>query len=173
MLFNSLQYAIFLPIVVVLYYVCPKRFRAGLVLLASYAFYASWNATYLILIVALTLFNYLIGLWLGRVAEYRRTAVAVLTLGVGVDLAVLGFYKYMDFALRNLIGVLSWAGQSVQLAAPSIILPLGLSFFTFEFIHYLVDVRRGHKVIRSPIEFAVFAAFFPTQIAGPIKRFED
>jgi alginate O-acetyltransferase complex protein AlgI len=107
------------------------------------------------------------------VATYLVVNAATLTVGVSVDLAVLGFYKYTDFALRNVVAALTWAGQNVQLPPPSIILPLGLSFFTFEFIHYLVDVRRGQQAVRSPIEFAVFAAFFPTQIAGPIKRFEN
>lgn len=173
MLFNSLQYAIFLPVVVALYYVCPKPFRAGLVLVASYLFYASWNPVYLILIIALTLFNYLTGLGIDRLGGRTRVAGAVLALGIGVDLAVLGFYKYTDFALRNLAAALSWTGRGVELSPPSIILPLGLSFFTFEFIHYLVDLYRGQKAVRSLVEFAVFAAFFPTQIAGPIKRFED
>jgi alginate O-acetyltransferase complex protein AlgI len=173
MLFNSLQYALFLPIFIALYYVCPRRFRVALLLLGSYVFYASWDPIYLVLIIVLTLANYLFGLLLARFADRQRAQHLLVILAVGSNLLVLGSYKYLAFAVSNVMTALSWGGYTMSAPTMSIVLPLGLSFFTFEFIHYLVDIRRGEPPVRNVLQFAVFAAFFPTQIAGPIKRFED
>ena len=173
MLFNSLQYLCFLPALVIVYHLCPSRLRVGLLLGASYLFYASWNAVYLLLIVGLTAANYGFGLALGRLRARPRALKGMLAGAITVDLGVLGFYKYSAFLIRSLVSGLGAIHSGVHIDEPSLILPLGISFFTFEFIHYLVDVYRGNEVVRSPLKFAVFAGFFPTQIAGPIKRYEN
>lgn len=172
MIFNSLRYACFLPVVVLAYYQLPVRFRPWLLLLASYLFYASWNAAFLFLILALTLANYTIGLLLQRLRGRPSLTTLLMVLGITLNLGVLGYYKYTFFLLESVTAALGWAGVVVVPPQLSIILPLGISFFIFEFIHYLVDVQKGQPPVKSLLTFAVFAAFFPTQIAGPIKRFE-
>lgn len=172
MIFNSLRYACFLPLVVLAYYLVPLRLRPWLLLLASYLFYASWNAAFLVLIIGLTAANYIIGQLLHRQRGRPSLATGLLVLGIALNLGVLGYYKYTFFLLDSLAAALGWAGMAFVPPQLSIILPLGISFFIFEFIHYLVDVKKGQPAVRSPLMFAVFAAFFPTQIAGPIKRFE-
>ncbi len=162
MLFNSIYYGFFLPCVVALYWIVPRPVRYPLLLVASYLFYANWIPPYLLLILGLTVVNYGFGLWLGR--DRRR---AVLALAVVGNLAVLGYFKYANFFLDT--------GRSAFKAdwpTLNILLPLGISFFTFEFIHYVVDVWRGSPPVRNFVQFALFAAFFPTQIAGPIKRYQ-
>ncbi|MBX9771888.1 MAG: hypothetical protein K2X29_10980 [Candidatus Obscuribacterales bacterium] len=171
MLFNSLSYLIFLPIVVGLYWLVPVKARIPLLLIASYVFYMFWKPIYGLLILALTLINYALGLLLAKTPTHKKL---VLTLSIVINVAVLVFFKYAYF--------LHDAAQSISnflhLPQPpgfafSIILPLGISFFVFEFIHYLVDIYRGGQPVRSLLQFALFPSFFPTQIAGPIKRYQD
>lgn len=170
MLFCSLQYLIFLPLVVALYWVLPRRFRLPMLLAASYYFYMSWMPVFIILVLAMTLFNWLWGFLLEKAGAKQKL---VFGLGVGLNLVCLGVFKYANFFLDSLGSIF----KSVTHQAPSwhaeIILPLGISFFTFEFIHYLFEIYRGGKPIKSFVLFALFAAFFPTQIAGPIKRYKD
>ena len=161
MLFNSIYYAFFLPLVVILFWVVPRRIRYPLLLVASYLFYMNWIPAYIGLILALTVVNYGFGFLIAR----QRSRVW-LALAVAVDLGVLGYFKYANF----FIGTASAAG--LDFATANILLPLGISFFTFEFIHYVVDVWRGSPPVRNFVQFALFAAFFPTQIAGPIKRYQ-
>jgi len=161
MLFNSIYYAFFLPLVVALYWAAPRRVRYPLLLIASYLFYMNWIPVYLPLILALTVVNFGFGLLLAR-----RRSRAWLALAVATDLGVLAYFKYANFLLD--------AARATGLDFPTanILLPLGISFFTFEFIHYVVDVWRGDPPVRDFVRFALFAAFFPTQIAGPIKRYQ-
>lgn len=153
------------------YYLAPARARAVVLLIGSYVFYAAWDVRFLPLVIGLTLANF----WLGQrlaLAHGRPNSRRWLWAAVALNLAVLGFFKYTLFALFNAERVLELGGIRIDLPEPSIILPLAISFFTFEFIHYLVDVHRGHPPVRSLVEFALFPAFFPTQIAGPIKRYQ-
>ncbi|MBO0835123.1 MAG: MBOAT family protein [Actinobacteria bacterium] len=170
MLFDSEPYLIFLPAVVAINWLIPSRFRPGFLLLVSYVFYASWTPAYLLLILLLTAFNYQVGLIQGRRLPRSRRLLLLAVVG---NLAVLGTFKYLGWldssALNaaHLLG-LHWSPPLIQL-----VLPIGLSFFTFEFLHYQFDLYRGTEPITHPIRFALFPAFFPTQIAGPIKRYED
>ncbi len=177
MLFSSISYFIFFPIVFALYWISPVRARRALLLLASYVFYMSWIPAYGLLIMLLTAVNYLLG-WM--VDSFRNQAKALLLLGLILNLGTLCFFKYTNFLLTNVVDLLrasapwlpfTFDANSIQQV--NIILPLGISFFAFEFIHYICDVYKGSKPIRSPIDFALFAAFFPSQIAGPIKRYQD
>lgn len=178
MLFNSFTYLMFLPLVVALYWVLPPLARRVLLLVASYVFYMHWMPAYGLLILALTVANYLFGLALDRWQPQRKP---IITAALIFNLGCLCFFKYADFLLKSvwtalhlgnsLLGLkLGFAAQSPTL---NILLPLGISFFTFEFIHYLVDIYRGAKPLKNFWWFALFAAFFPSQIAGPIKRFQD
>lgn len=178
MLFNSFTYMLFLPTVVLLYWSIPNRFRTTLLLVASYIFYMSWKPAYGLLILALTVVNFLIGLALEKYSQKKKS---ILIAGLVFNLAGLCFFKYANFLLGSIFSSVHWLhallapGQADTWKNPAlkIILPLGISFFTFEFIHYIVDVYRGSSAVRNFRDFALFAAFFPSQIAGPIKRFQD
>lgn len=153
-----------------LFWAAPNRFRLPLLLVASYVFYASWMPIFLLLVVGLTIFNYIFGKVLSTQVKHRKLLFGI---GIATNLMVLGVFKYANFALDSV-------GKVVQLATGhsgtwhvNIILPLAISFFIFEFIHYLFEIYRGNKPVGSFVLFALYAAFFPTQIAGPIKRYPD
>lgn len=174
MLFNSISYLIFLPLAVCAYWCCPKQqIRIYILVIASYLFYASWLPEYVLLLGGLTLVNYLVGTRLTNSFLKKR----ILVLGICINLGTLAFYKYAQFFLNSVEQLCRFSKIIPSLHANpvhlDIILPLGISFFVFEFIHYLVDVYRGSAPIKSLVRFALFAAFFPSQIAGPIKRYQD
>ena len=175
MLFNSLQYALFLPVVLLLYYCCWGQARLWVLLIASYLFYASWNWIYLFLIAGLSLINFCLGLGLSASNQRGKSTQGawLITLGIAVNLGVLCYFKYAAFFLVNFSVLFSVFGFHLDAPEFTPVLPLAISFFCFEFIHYLVDVWKGNLAILSPLKFAIFAAFFPTQIAGPIKRYEQ
>jgi D-alanyl-lipoteichoic acid acyltransferase DltB (MBOAT superfamily) len=174
MLFNTAQYGIFFVVVFAIHWLLPRRARRPFLLLASYYFYASAIPQYIALILALTAVNYALGLWIGA-ATARQTRKTLLVVAIAANLATLGFFKYSQLFVTTTQQLL----KHVPLLSPAvrepwllnILLPLGISFFTFEFIHYVAEVYKGMPAMRNPVDFALFAAFFPTQIAGPIKRF--
>lgn len=170
MLFTSLDYLLFLPCIVLLYWLLPKQARLFMLLLASYFFYMSWMPIFILLILGMTVFNFFWGKFLAGRNTKRRL---VFGIGIAINLLCLGFFKYSSLILESL----NFAAINVLKVDPGwhaeIILPLAISFFTFEFIHYLFEVYRGNPTIKSFTLFALFAAFFPTQIAGPIKRYRD
>jgi D-alanyl-lipoteichoic acid acyltransferase DltB (MBOAT superfamily) len=170
MLFNSLQYLIFLPIVVLLYWVVPQKWRPLLLLCASYIFYAAWKPIYLVLIIVMTLANYVFGF---LISSTKTLSKFFLVMAISVNLLILCYYKYANFIVQSLFRALNLVHIPHGDLKFDVILPLGISFFTFEFLHYIIEVYKGGQVIKDPIKFAVFAGFFPTQIAGPIKRYLD
>lgn len=178
MLFNSVSYLIFFPCVFALYWLLPAgKPRQSILLLASYFFYMSWLPQYGLLLAGLTAANYILGLALDR---YRRQSKFIFSLGLLLNLGSLCYLKYANFVLQsiedaasNMSMVLGLQTQSISFPTLNIILPLAISFFAFEFIHYLFDIYRGDKPIKNPLEFALFASFFPSSIAGPIKRYQD
>lgn len=170
MLFNSLKYALFLPVVVLLFWASPQRLRIPILLIASYVFYMSWRPVFVILILALTLINYFLGKAIWRSKNRKKQWLA---FSIAVNLSTLAWFKYAYFLDDMVASALKPLGILVTKLPFDIVLPLGISFFVFEFIHYLTDVYRGSKPTESFTAFALFAAFFPTQIAGPIKRFQD
>lgn len=138
----------------------------------------NWKPAYGLLIFALTVVNYLLGLAIDRSADNKKRWLAA---GAVFNIGCLCLFKYAGFVIESWFASLHWLHnvthstlvQAAQSPALNIILPLGISFFTFEFIHYITDVYRGSKPVRNFHDFALFAAFFPSQIAGPIKRFQD
>lgn len=170
MLFNSLTYALFLPIVVALYWASPNKLRVPLLLIASYIFYMSWRPVFIVLILGLTVANYVFGNLIHRSEKNKKPW---LIAAVTANLATLCFFKYAYFLNDSLGALVKPLGVAPPTMPFDIILPLGISFFVFEFIHYVVDVYRGSEPIKSFLAFSLFASFFPTQIAGPIKRFQD
>ncbi len=180
--FSSFQYFVFLPIVVFMYWRLKGSARLALVVAASYFFYMSWMPVYGILLFALSTVSWLVGLLIGKhKTSAPKLSQVYLIAGIVLNLACLCYFKYSNFILGNFFASLAWVGNYFHLAqmaalkspALQIILPLGISFFVFEFIHYLVDVYKGSKSVKSWMEFSAFASFFPSQIAGPIKRYQD
>jgi D-alanyl-lipoteichoic acid acyltransferase DltB (MBOAT superfamily) len=177
MLFNSALYLLFLPLVVLTYWLIDKhwpRWCTLFLLLASYVFYMVWNPIYILLILALTAINF----FFGHVIEAQRKQKKFYFIaGIVSNLGCLAYFKYAYMAIDgiNLLGHFFPNNQDKLVSYPvhHIILPLGISFFVFEFIHYLTDVYKGSPAVKKPLEFALFPSFFPTQIAGPIKRFQD
>ena len=178
MLFNSLQYLLFLPLVVACFWLCNKRYRNLLLLAASYFFYMNWFAPYCLLLAVLTGLNFALGLGIDKVRSNQPLSKALFVGGLFLNLGCLVFFKYTNFLLDCAHNAIKYLGYSAVFTPLSfqqvhIIVPLAISFFVFEFVHYLGDIYSGCRPIINPIRFALFAAFFPSQIAGPIKRFED
>ena len=166
MLFNSVQYFLFLGLVLVLFYSSRGAVRKWVLFLASYLFYASWNWRFVPLLLTLTAIDYSAALWMGRVRTDRKK---LLLLGsVLANLAFLGFFKYYNFLAGNAAALVGMAPSSFALG---IILPLGISFHTLQSISYVVDVYRGEqKPVSNPLDYALFICFFPQLVAGPIVR---
>lgn len=141
-----------------------------MLLVASYLFYMSWNTVMILLIFAMTVFNYFWGFLIEKSDAKRRL---VFGFGIAANLVCLAYFKYANFFADSLASLWRLSGQPADKVVLNIILPLGISFFVFEFIHYLFEIYRGNKPLRSFVLFGLFAAFFPTQIAGPIKRYDD
>src|SRR5437763_2178426 len=166
MLFNSFQYWMFFVIVAVLFYSVPFRFGKVLLLLASYVFYMWWDPCFIVLILTSTAVDYFLGIWL-EVASGRRKKLLLAT-SLTVNLGILGFFKYYDFFAGSLAALLHVSKSSVVL---QVVLPIGVSFYTFASLSYTFDVYWGKmKAVRNPIDYALFIAFFPHLIAGPIIR---
>jgi D-alanyl-lipoteichoic acid acyltransferase DltB (MBOAT superfamily) len=173
MLYNSLTYLVFFTTVLVLYWALPThRARLGLLLAASWLFYAAWYPIYLLLLIAVTAVNYAAALAVAANVEQRpRLARRIVAAIVVADLGNLAFFKYANFFLESGAGVAHTLGSAWQPPHVEVVLPLGISFYTFQKIAYVVDVYRGNApVIRNPLKMALFGAFFPQLIAGPIVR---
>jgi len=174
LLFNShLFIFLFFPVVVLAFYLArPSGLRAqiAVLLIASFTFYASWDWRFLFLLLCSIAFNYVVGGFLTRaVASGKfRAADIITTLGVACNLSIIGVFKYANFIGMN-YAALTDSSYSVR----DIILPLGISFFTFEQIGYLVDIRRGNLYPRNLGRYATFVAFFPRLVAGPILRYNE
>ena len=166
MLFNSQLFIVgFLPIVLALYYALAshRRARQALIVFASLVFYGWWDIRFVPLLAGLTIANWLIAKWFGA-----SRARFIPLLGVALNLAVLGLFKYADFFRSTADALLGDAFHPWQL-----ILPLGISFFVFQKISYLVDLYRGDRHVYSFLDFCMFVVFFPQLIAGPIVRHNE
>jgi len=166
MLFNSFQYWIFFLIVVVLFYSVPFRIGKLLLLGASYVFYMWWDPRFIVLILTSTVADYFLGILLERASGRRKKLL--LWASLLVNLGILGFFKYYDFFASSLAALLHLPESSLVLR---IILPLGVSFYTFASLSYTIDVYWGKmRAVRNFIDYALFISFFPHLINGPIIR---
>ena len=171
MLFNSFEYLLFLPLVFLAYWLLRERERQNLFLVAaSYFFYACWDWRFLSLILVTTISSYASGCLMDRPGTgkgIRRTALAANLI---LNLAILGFYKYFNFFAQSFSGLLASFGVHADYPTLNIILPVGISFYTFQAIGYSVDVYvRRMPACRSLVSFAAFICFFPQLVAGPIE----
>lgn len=176
MVFSSNAFLfLFLPLFLAAYYLTPNRgrLRNYVVLIGSYAFYAWWRLDFLVLFAAVTLWNYQIGLAVARHGVRTARSRRWLILGVAVNLAVLGYFKYANFGVDSLNVLLQSMG-SEPFQMTRVILPIGISFYVFESISYIIDVYRGDaEATPHPVDFATFVALFPHLIAGPVFRYKD
>ena len=173
MLFNSIDFAIFLPIVFLLYWFVFNRnlkIQNFFVVAASYVFYGWWDWRFLSLILFSTLVDYFVGVGLSKY-ENLKTRKFLLLLSISVNLGFLGFFKYYNFFLDNFITAFSFFGSKISANSLDIILPVGISFYTFQTLSYSIDVyKRKLEPTRDFIAFAAFVSFFPQLVAGPIER---
>jgi alginate O-acetyltransferase complex protein AlgI len=173
MLYNSPSYFVFFLIVAIAYWATPShRLRLGVLLIASWLFYAAWYPIYLLLFLLVTFLNYGAAYAVGRHREHDPgRARRIMQVAIVANLSNLAFFKYANFFLDTTSEVARSFGLDWQTGAIDVFLPLGISFYTFQKIAYVVDVFRGDApVIRNPLKMAVFAGFFPQLIAGPIVR---
>jgi alginate O-acetyltransferase complex protein AlgI len=170
MLFNSFEYFLFLPVVVLVYFLLPFRWRNLFLLIGSYFFYMSMKWEFGFLLLFLSLVNYFAGLKIeGSASEKPRKLW--LTLAIVISLGVLVYFKYAGFFIREATSLLNALGLNLRQSYLKIILPVGISFFTFQSLSYTSDVFKGKiKADRNIIDFLLFTSYFPTLLAGPISR---
>ncbi len=170
MLFNSVEFLIFFPIVLAVYLILPKKVKYIWLLIASFYFYMSWNPKYVVLIVFSIAVTYVMGLLIEK-AKKVSAKKWVLGLGIAANLGVLFLFKYLDFFFDNLNSLLSVVGIHAVEKPFDFLLPVGISFYTFQAIGYCIDVYRGEiKAERNIARYALFVSFFPQLVAGPIER---
>ncbi|MCR4595718.1 MAG: MBOAT family protein, partial [Lachnospiraceae bacterium] len=190
MFFNSFRFLIFFPIVFIVYYLLPAggRLRKYWLLAASYFFYMSWNAAYAVLILISTVVTYACGRLLDfSVKKDAQSDVAsgethaspsdasrrklIVAGSLIINLGILGYFKYFNFFTSGINGVISLFGSDARIPALDILLPVGISFYTFQAIGYTIDVYRGEtEAERDFFKYALFVSFFPQLVAGPIER---
>src|SRR5438552_802804 len=163
---------VFLPLFLAAYYATPNRFRSWTVVIGSYVFYGWWRADFLILYLAVTVWSYYLGQLIAGAAT-RERAKRLCIVGVAGSLSVLLYFKYFNFFADSLLAAIGNDGRSADLLW-KVILPIGVSFFVFESISYLVDIyRKDAPPARNFIDFAAFLALYPHLIAGPVMRYKD
>jgi D-alanyl-lipoteichoic acid acyltransferase DltB (MBOAT superfamily) len=169
MLFNSLEFAVFFPIVCALYFLSPPRARVPLLLVASCVFYMAFVPAYILIIGATILIDYTAALFLEPATGRRRTVLLVVS--ISATCAILFFFKYFNFFTDTFVGLAALGGWHTTPPLLKIILPIGLSFHTFQSLSYVVEVYRGRQVAeRNLTVFATYVLFFPQMVAGPIER---
>jgi alginate O-acetyltransferase complex protein AlgI len=173
MLFNSIDFALFFPIVFALYwFVFNKsiRWQNGFVVAASYFFYGFWDWRFLILLIFSTLVDFVLGILISK-QENQRKRKLLLIASIITNIGLLGFFKYYNFFLDNFITAFSFFGTEINTHSLNIILPLGISFYTFQTLSYTIDIyRKKIDPSRDIFAFSAFVSFFPQLVAGPIER---
>ena len=173
MLFNSVEFILFLPIVFLLYWFVfkPRKSQNLLLLMASYVFYGWWDWRFLLLIVATSASSYISGLLIAHFEGNRMSQRIVSTLNIVFNLLILATFKYFNFFVDNLDALFSAMGYKLDWVTLDVVLPVGISFYTFQALSYSIDVyRRAIKPTHSIIDFFAYISFFPQLVAGPIER---
>lgn len=173
MIFNSYSFMFFSPIILFVYFVVPKKYRYIWLLIASYYFYMSWNIKYVIFLMVSTCLTFFSGLVLNKVTseDKKNKRKFILILCLFLNLGILCYFKYFDFFANNINYFLSKLSISLITNPFDIMMPLGISFYTFQSLSYIIDVYRGNSEVRKNIlKYALFVSFFPTICAGPIER---
>lgn len=169
MLFNSLEFAIFLPVAVAVYFLLPHAWRVRWLFAASCAFYMAFIPAYILILFLTIGIDYTAAIYLERLTGRRRTAL--LWLSVVSTCVVLGVFKYLDFLIRSAVAAAGWFDMTLPLVVTGVILPIGLSFHTFQSLSYVVEVYAGRqKAERDLVLYGTYVMFFPQLVAGPIER---
>src|SRR5580700_2747679 len=170
MLFNSWEFAAFASIVYALYLLMDHERQNWMLLVASYTFYGAWDWRFLFLLTGTALIDYAVGLAIARTPD-RRQKRLFLTISICANLGILGFFKYYDFFAGSLQGLLSALGVSARPSLLHVLLPIGISFYSFQSMSYGIDVYREKlKPTRNLRDYLLFVSFFPHLVAGPIMR---
>lgn len=171
MLFNSFAFLIFFPIVCVIYYTLPNlKLRNLFLLAASYYFYMNWEPVYALLLLASTCITYFAAIAIGG-GKFQKHKKAVLWIGIILNLMILFFFKYFNFAAENVAALMGWLGIQMHVPEFKVLLPVGISFYIFQALGYMIDVYRGDtKLENNFFTYALFVSFFPQLVAGPIER---
>lgn len=171
MLFNSIEFLVFFPIVVLIFLFIPKRLRTVWLLIASYYFYMSWNPKYAVLIGISTIITYLSGIFIDKFNSDKKKRI-IIVLSLLSNLGILVVFKYANFALDTMNAIYSrWGGVNLIDRRLDLLLPVGISFYTFQALSYTIDVYRNKvKAEKNILNYALFVSFFPQLVAGPIER---
>jgi len=173
MLFNSLEFFVFLPIVFAIYWLIGgKNMKTQnlLIAVASYIFYGWWDWKFLSLILFSSIIDYSVGLALSKIEKPSKRKL-LLWISISINLGFLGFFKYYNFFIDSLIDSFTFFGNELHISTLNIILPVGISFYTFQTLSYTIDVyNKKMKPTKDFISFAAFVSFFPQLVAGPIER---
>ncbi|MDD2961467.1 MAG: MBOAT family protein [Muribaculaceae bacterium] len=172
MLFSSIEFAIFLPIVFYLYWALSRNLKVQniFVVATSYFFYAWWDWRFLGLIIFTTISTYLSGILISK-ASNKTQEKLWMWLNIGINISILGFFKYFNFFCDNIVLLASWLGLTLDWFTLKVLLPIGISFYTFQAISYTVDVyKRKIEATHNVVAFAAYIAFFPQLVAGPIEK---
>lgn len=172
MLFNSIDFAVFFPIVFVLYWIFSKHLiaRNTLLLISSYIFYGWWDWRFLFLIAISSIVDYLVGLQLHKTENVKRRKVLLL-VSLFVNLGFLIYFKYTNFFIETFVDSFRLFGKELELSTLNIILPVGISFYTFQTLSYTIDIyRKQLNPTKDILSFFAFVSFFPQLVAGPIER---
>ncbi len=171
MLFNSFQFLVFFPVVVFVFFTLPPKFKKYWLLAASYFFYMCWNAKYALLLLTSTIVTYLSGIFIDKFKEDTSKKKAVVAMSFIINLGILFFFKYFNFAMDGIKNIFASIGIILNTPAIDVILPVGISFYTFQALSYTMDVYRGDVYAeRDFITYALYVSFFPQLVAGPIER---
>ena len=170
MFFNSLDYLFFLPIVITGYFLFPRKWRPLLLLSASYYFYACWKMEYLLLIIASTVTDYWVALRMEQL-DTRRQRYPYLVISILINLGILFSFKYFNFFNESLRAVFNTFNIFYEAPFFDVLLPVGISFYTFQTLSYTIEIYRGnHPAERNLLYFALYVSYFPQLVAGPIER---
>lgn len=172
MLFNSIDFAIFLPIVFIIYWLFKDYLKVQnfIIVISSYVFYGWWDWRFLSLILFSSIVDYLVGIKLRREDNQVKRKM-LLWVSIIINLGFLGFFKYYNFFLENFVAAFSFLGKEISVNSLNIILPVGISFYTFQTLSYTIDVyKRKLESTKDFIAFSAFVSFFPQLVAGPIER---
>ena len=177
MLFNSSAFLIFFPIVTLVYFIIPQKVKYIWLLIASYYFYMGWNPKYIVLLFTSTLITYLSGIFIDIISkrysgkDQVRLKKTVVALSFALNLGILFYFKYTNFAIKIFDRVMAAAHINLYIPEADILLPVGISFFTFQALSYTVDVYRGDIYAeKNFFRYALYVSFFPQLVAGPIER---
>ena len=178
MLFNTIEFFVFYIIVLTVYFIIPKKLRCVWLLVSSYFFYMQWNAKYASLIAFSTLITYICALGLERIGDnpgkdktIERRKKLIVAFCIIINLLILAFFKYCNFLIDTINGFAAVLRMRAISGRLNLLLPVGISFYTFQALGYIIDVYRGEiKAERNIVRYALFVSFFPQLVAGPIER---